>query len=115
DVVAFHQDLAVGCDSDLDPRQGPADGAEASLAGTVEAGRRGGFGQPVALEDFDAQAIEESQNVWRHGGGAADADLDLIEAEPLADLAEDQPVGQTPLPLHPGRRRLALLVGGGSQ
>src|SRR5438477_726517 len=114
-VVAFHQDLAVGRDSDLDPGQGPADSAEAGLARAVEAGRRGGLGQPVALEDLDAQAIKEPENVWRHGGRAADADLDLVEAEPLADFAEDQPVGQTPLPLHPGRGRLAMLVGRGSQ
>src|SRR4029077_2802676 len=114
-AVAPDQDLAVGRDADLDPWQRGADGAEASLARSVETGGRGRLGQTVALQNLDAEAIEESQDIGRDGRRPADADLDLVEPELLADLAEHQAVGHPPLPRHPGRRRLAMLVGGGSQ
>src|SRR4029077_8485210 len=44
DVVALDKDLAVGCDSDLDPGQGNPNRAKSRLARAIEGRRRGGLG-----------------------------------------------------------------------
>src|SRR2546427_12512757 len=48
--------------------------------------------EAIAFEDLDAQALEESKHVGGDGGRAADADLDLCEAERFADFSGDDSI-----------------------
>ena len=104
---ALDQDLVVVAELDLAAGEHRADGAELVLVGVVDEGAGRGLGEPVALEDQDAGGVEPLGDVLVEGRGAGDEEADPA-AEPVADLAEHQPVEQRVLDLQRQRDRLAL-------
>src|SRR5207245_1067518 len=69
DVVAVEQDLAVLGDADVAARQRDADRPEAEAAEAVDRGR-GALRQAVALEDDDAEGVEELEDLACERGAA---------------------------------------------
>src|SRR6202011_983427 len=72
DGLASDQELAVGGGRDLEPRQRRPDGAEAEAPRPVD--RRGGraLGQTPALEDQQAERVEERRDLPRERRAAGD-------------------------------------------
>jgi hypothetical protein len=85
--------FAVLGDLHLDPRHRPADGAEAGRAAGVDRDHRRRFGQSVALVDRQSRAPEEFRHVAPQRGSAGDRE-DEAAAQALADLGEDEAVGE---------------------
>src|SRR6185369_10012184 len=73
---------------------------ETELLEIVEADHRAGLGQTVPLEDRDADDPEKLVDVPVQGG-AARAGEPQVAAEALAQLAEDDPVGEGVLEAQP--------------
>ena len=90
DVLAAHQDFATGVKLELASGQGFADGACGQLEGMVDADEGGGFGQAVALDDSEAQALPEDFGVGVEGGAAADEGPEL-PAQSAVEAAEAPP------------------------
>ena len=108
--------LAVVGDPHGDAGDRLADGADLLPFRPVHRHRRGGLGQPVPLEDGDADAAEEVPKPRRERRAAGDRPLGPA-AERGAELAVDQPVeqgvlGPQPQAGPPGVERLAVADGG---
>src|SRR5690606_18806581 len=74
-VVALEQDLAVLGDADRAAGQLRADGPDLGGRGPVDAGRRRGLGEAVALEDADADAAVEVPEALAERGAAGHGEL----------------------------------------
>ena len=86
-----------------------ADRADLRLARQVHRRGGGGLGEAVALEDRDAEAVEEVAEPGSERGRARDRVGD-VAAHGGAELAVDQPVEQRELDLRAERDLLALLL-----
>jgi hypothetical protein len=104
-VVAEHharsanEDLAVGCDLELDIWHRQPDSAEAVLRLSVRRGPGRQLGHAPALQDLDAQAPEELLNLFAQGRAATDEEAQPAAGQPAPDAGQDQPVGEGPLQL----------------
>jgi hypothetical protein len=107
DVGPPEQDLLLAGDASFDPRDGRAHGARLQASGEVDVGGGGGLGEPVALQQRDAQAAEPLREGGGQGGTAGEG-----EAEPTAEdppeLFKDEVIGGPVLKLERQGDRLAL-------
>src|SRR5215470_9777470 len=69
--------LAVGCDLELDVREGPPDGTEPVFCLSIRRGSGGQLGHAPALQDLDAQAPEELLHLLTQGSAATDEERNL--------------------------------------
>ncbi len=106
DVRAADQDLAVVRDPQLRSRDRIPGPAEAVALG--EGQRRGprALAHAEELHDRQAQALEEVERLLGDRGRGDDEHAGLVEAEPRADLREDELVGD---PVAPGPARAPLI------
>ena len=101
-VDALDENLAIVVDLDTDAGQGGPGGTD--LEAVDEVHRRGGrrLGEPVALEDLDAEAAEEVGEPQAEGSGAAHG-VDDIAAHRGTQLAVDELVEERELELETER------------
>ena len=85
-----------------------ADGAEAVASDPVDRRRRRALRQPVALEDREAEGVEELRDLAPQRRSAGDGDPDP-SAEPVGHLRVDELVGDAPLQLERARDRPSVL------
>ena len=78
-------------DLHLEPRKSRTDGAEAVALGTVEVRRRRALREAVALEDADADRVEEVGDLLREGSATGDRYAQAA-ADALPHLREDEAV-----------------------
>ena len=93
DGLRAHLDLAVVGDPDLEARQRLPDRAEAVDVGPVRAAGGRALGEAVALRDADPDRVEELDDLLRERSAARAGHAEPA-AERLADLAEDESVGE---------------------
>ena len=93
DAGPAHQDLAVGRDPHLGAGDRRPDPPEDRVLEPHDAGSGAGLGQPVALEDHHPGSVEPVRDVRGQGRAAGDQEPDP-SAQPVADLRQDQAVGQ---------------------
>ena len=104
DRVAADQELAVLGDSELEAGQRGADRPEAPALGRVRRRGRRALAEAVALEDPDPDRVEELGDLLAERRAARDR-RPQAPAEAVADLREDEPVGDAGLQLQRCRRR----------
>src|SRR2546421_278039 len=83
------------------------DRTDAQPAGPVDEVAGAGLGEPVPLHECQAGGREEERDLPGQRGGAGAQDPDP-PTQPVAQLGEDQPVGDAALQSEPGRYRLAV-------
>ncbi len=103
DVGAAGEDLAVLGDLDLDALERPAHAARPEGLGAVDGDDGAGLGEAVALEDQQAHGPEELGDLAGEGRPPGDEQAQPA-ARALADLREDELVGQRVLGLQQGAR-----------
>ena len=104
DIGSIDDDLTVWCagfqcggvDFDGHLIDGPADTSRAMGGRTIHGHGRRGFGEAVAVVDWYPQVKEKITDFDIHGGAAGNG-AGQAAAKALADLAENEPVGQAHL------------------
>ncbi len=112
DVRAAHEHLAVLGDLHLAARQRPADGAEPVLRDRVERFDGAVLGHAVALQHPDAGGVEELEDLGVDRRGTAQRELHAA-AEEIADLMQDELVGERVLALEDEPRVAAAILAPG--
>ena len=103
DVVAFAEDLAVVVHGHIAAGVGGAHRADAHEMRSVDGGRRGRLGQPVAFVDLDADAAEEVAEARPQRRASRNA-VAQTSPEDRADRGVDQALAQAVLGLERKRR-----------
>src|SRR5712691_2850078 len=101
-AVASLEDLAVLGDLHLDAGERPPHRAELVLPGQVDAGQRDGLGEAVALQQVEAEQVEEVCDLPRQRSAARHEGVDS-PAEALRQLVLD--LGEDQLARQPERER----------
>ncbi len=93
DLRAPDQDLPVLGDLDLRSGHGLPHGADTEVLEGVHVGHGARLGEPVALEDREADRVEEPVELGRKRGRAAD-EIPEVSAHGRPDFLEDERVGE---------------------